>query len=113
MYKIGDIVRCTITGFKDYGIFVKVDEEYDGLIHISEISESFVRNVNDYGDIGEEIYATILAIDEENHHLKLSIKNTNYKVDGKSMEERDSNGFLPLKKHLNFWINEKIKEINK
>ncbi len=112
MYKIGEIVKCTITGFKDYGIFVKVDNNYDGLIHISEISESFVRNVKDYGEIGEEIYATILEIDEEAKHLKLSIKNTNYKVDGKSMKERDLDGFLPLKKHLNIWINEKIKEIN-
>ena len=113
MYKIGDIIKCTITGFKEYGIFVKVDAEYDGLIHISEISSSFVRNVSDYGELGEEIYATILEVDEKSKHLKLSIKNTNYKVDGKSMEERDSNGFLPLKKRLNIWINEKIKEINK
>ncbi len=113
MYKINDIVKCTITGFKEYGIFTKVDNEYDGLIHISEISESFVKNVSDYGDIGEEIYAKILEIDNQNKHLKLSIKNLNYKVDGKAMEERDKTGFLPLKKNLNVWINEKLKEITK
>ena len=87
MYKINDIVKCTITGFKEYGIFVKVDQEYDGLIHISEISSSFVRNVTDYGEIGEEIYALVIAVDESTKHLKLSIKNINYKVDGKSMEK--------------------------
>ena len=113
MYKIGDIVKCTITGFKEYGIFVKIDEEYEGLIHISEISESFVRNVSDYGEIKDIIYAKVIEVDEENKHLKLSIKNLNYKVDGKTMEERDNDGFLPLKKHLNIWINEKVKEINK
>ncbi len=113
MYKKGDIIKCTITGFKEYGIFVKVSPDYDGLIHISEISESFVRNVNDYGEIGETIYASIIDVDEETKHLKLSIKNINYKVDGKSMEERDTNGFLPLKENLNIWINEKINEINK
>ena len=113
MYKKDDIVKCTITGFKDYGIFVKVDDEYDGLIHISEISESFVRNVTDYGEIKEEIYAKVIEVDEKNKHLKLSIKNLNYKVDGKSMEETAKDGFMPLKKHLNIWINEKIKEINK
>ena len=113
MYKKDDVVKCLITGFKEYGIFVKVDELYDGLIHISEISESFVKNVGDYGDVGELIYAKVIDVDEETKHLKLSIKGLNYKVDGKSMEETDKDGFLPLKKHLNVWINEKIKELNK
>ncbi len=110
--KKGDIIKCTITGFKNYGIFVQINEEYNGLIHISEISESFVRNVADYGDYKEEIYARIIGINEKEKHLKLSIKNLNYKVDGKNMEEVAKNGFLPLKEHLNTWVNEKVKEIN-
>ncbi len=113
MYKKGDIVKCTISGFKEYGIFVKVDDNYDGLIHISEISESFVRNVTDYGEIGDTIFALVLEVDEDNNHLKLSIKNLNYKVDGKSMQERDNDGFLPLKNKLNGWITEKLQEIKK
>ena len=113
MYKKGDIIKCVITGFKDYGIFVKVDDEYDGLIHISEISDSFVRNVGDYGDVKEEIYAKVIEVNDEEKHLKLSIKNLNYKVDGMSMEDRDNNGFLPLKEKLNGWVDEKLKEIKK
>ncbi len=113
MYKIGDIVKCEVTGFKEYGIFVKIDEEYNGLIHISEISESFVRNVSDYSEIGEEIFAKIIEIDENSKHIKLTIKDMNYKVDGNNIKEIDKNGFMPLKKNLNVWINEKIKEINK
>ena len=111
MYKIGDIVKCVITGFKEYGIFVKIDNDYSGLIHISEISESFVRNVFDYGELGEEIFAKIIDIDINTKQLKLSIKNLNYKVDGKEINDEDKNGFLPLKKHLNVWINEKIREL--
>ena len=111
MYKKDDIVKCTITGFKDYGIFVKIDDEYDGLIHISEISDGFVKSVPDYGEVGETIYAKVLANDLDNHHLKLSIKNINYKVDGKNIIEVEEHGFLPLKNHLNIWINDKIKEI--
>ena len=61
MYKIGDVVRCIVTGFKEYGIFVKIKDNYNGLIHISEISNSFVHNVSDYAEIGEEIYAKIIA----------------------------------------------------
>lgn len=113
MYKVNDIVKCTISGFKDYEIFVSVDADYDGLIHISEISESFVRNVTDYGEMGEEIFAKIIGIDEKTNQLKLSIKNINYKVDGKDADDEDLNGFLPLKKHLNIWINEKVKDIKR
>lgn len=113
MIKKDDVLKCIITGFKDYGIFVKLAEGYDGLIHISEISESFVKNITDYGDIGEEIYAKVIDVDHELKHVKLTIKNINYKVDGKDIDDEDLNGFLPLKKHLNVWINEKIKEIRK
>lgn len=113
MYKENDIVKCTITGFKDYGIFVNIDNDYNGLIHISEISESFVKNVTDYGEIGDTIYAKIIEIDESIKHIKLSIKNINYKIDGKSIDNTLENGFLPLKNHLNVWVNEKLKEIKK
>ena len=70
MYKKGDIVKCRISGFKDYGIFVSVDDEYNGLIHISEISELFVRNVEDYGEINEIVYAKIIEVDEKSKQLK-------------------------------------------
>ncbi len=113
MYKNGDIVKCKVTGFKEYGIFVNIDNDYNGLIHISEISESFVKSVMDYSEIGEIIYAKVIDVDENIKQLKLSIKNINYKIDGKSIDNTLENGFLPLKNHLNVWVNEKLKEINK
>ena len=113
MFQEGDIVKCTVTGFKEYGIFVKVNLEYMGLIHISEITQSFVHNVEDYAEIGEEIYAKVIEADNKTKHLKLSIKNINYKLDGKEIEESNKDGFRPLKEHLNIWINEKLSEINK
>ena len=113
MFKVGDTVKCTVTGFKEYGIFVKINEEYNGLIHISEISSSFVHNVTDYAEIGEEIFAKVIEADNETKHLKLSIKNINYKLDGKEKEESNKDGFQPLKEHLGIWINEKLREINK
>ena len=112
MFKVGDTVKCTVTGFKEYGIFVKINEECNGLIHISEISNSFVHNVSDYAEIGEEIYAKIIEISNDQKHVKLSIKNINYKLDGKEITESNKSGFLPLKEHLGIWINEKLKEMN-
>lgn len=111
MYKIDDIVECVVTGFKEYGIFVKVNSVFNGLIHISEISESFVRNVVDYAEIGEKIYARVIEIDDINKNLKLSIKNINYKIDGQDINNKDLNGFLPLKNNLDIWVNEKMEEL--
>jgi predicted RNA-binding protein with RPS1 domain len=73
-YKVGKIVEGTVTGIETYGAFVSFDEFYSGLIHISEISEGFVNDVNEFLTIGDIIKTRIIGIDEENNHLKLSIK---------------------------------------
>lgn len=111
--KINDIIEVTVTGIQKYGAFVLIDEKYDGLIHISEISSGYVKNINDYIKIKDKIYAQVVDIDEENNKFKLSIKNIDYRNDGKIINSEDnfSNGFEPLKEHLDLWINEKIKEI--
>ena len=112
-YECGKIVTGCVTGVENYGIFVSLDEYYSGLIHISEISSGYVKNINDYIRIKDKIYAQVVDIDEENNKFKLSIKNIDYRNDGRIINSNDnfSNGFEPLKEHLDLWINEKIKEI--
>ncbi|MEG1150124.1 MAG: S1 RNA-binding domain-containing protein, partial [Bacilli bacterium] len=41
-YNIGDIIKVKVSGIEKYGIFVHVDDLYNGLIHISEISSGFI-----------------------------------------------------------------------
>ena len=72
--KIGDVVFGKVTGIEKYGIFLSLDDNINGLIHISEISNSFVKNVEDYASIGETIKAKVIAIDHNYEKLKLSIK---------------------------------------
>ena len=111
--KINDIVEAVVTGIQKYGVFVLVDDKYDGLIHISEISSGYVKNINDYVKIKDKIYAQVVDIDKENNKFKLSIKIIDYRNDGRILNDSRnySNGFEPLKDHLDLWINEKIKEI--
>ena len=52
-YKPGDIVTAKVTGISEYGIFVLLEDNTTGLIHISEISSSFVRNISDYVELNE------------------------------------------------------------
>ena len=112
-FKTGSIVKCQVTGIEKYGAFVSIDNEYTGLIHISEVSNDFVKDINTFMEVGEIIYCQILEVDEENKHLKLSIKNINYKSNNQSKIKESRLGFLPLKYKLDGWIKDKISEINK
>ena len=113
-YKKGKIVRGTVTGIESYGVFVSCDEYYSGLIHISEISHGFVKNVADYVNIGDVISVEILDVDESLGQLKLSIKNIEYKknkVYKRQKIKETSLGFSTLAYHLPIWIEENVKKI--
>ncbi len=112
-YKKGRVVRGTVTGIENYGIFVSFDEFYSGLIHISEISHGFVKDINSFVKIGETIYVEILEVDEESCHLKLSIKNIVYKVKRKENKKKiveTKHGFRTLAYKLPFWIDQSLKK---
>lgn len=112
-YKKGDIIKGQVTGIENYGIFINVDAYYDGLIHISEISSDYVREIKDYVNIGETIYVKILDVDEKNLQIKLSIKDIDYKIKRKPNRVVESkNGFKPLAKALPKWVSDKLKEID-
>ena len=103
--KKGDSVKGKVTGIENYGIFLLMDDGYTGLIHISEISEKFVRNVSDYVEVDDVIFAKVIEVDEENKRYKLTIKNYDYR-EGKDNENIDVNGFTPLAESLPRWIEE-------
>ena len=109
-----DVIKVTVTGVQKYGAFVNTkDEDYDGLIHISEISYGYVKNVNDYLKVGDTVYAEVVDVNNDEKELKLSIKDIDYKKDGTRLKRmaETKEGFTPLKDNLEIWINKKIKEI--
>ncbi len=112
-YKNKQVVLGCVTGIEKYGIFVSLDEYYSGLIHISEVSNFFVQNLNDYVQVGETIRVRILEVDDENFQVKLSIKNLDYRITkrGKTKIKETESGFTTLKNNLDRWILEKEKEI--
>lgn len=110
-YKIGSIINTIVTGITEYGVFVKIDEEYTGLIHISEISEKFVRDPHQFVNEGETIFVEIIDIDKESNQLKLSIKNIQYRKNGARKKKivETEHGFNTLFSKLPFWIDENLK----
>ena len=114
-YNVGEIVTGCVTGIEKYGVFVGLDEYYSGLIHISEISDDYVRNIHDYVKIGETIKAKVIEENAKTHHVKLSIKNIEYRISRKNCRRiiETPQGFSTIKKELNVWIDKKINEITK
>lgn len=113
-YKKGNIVKGTVSGVTEYGIFVKLDENYSGLIHISEISSKYVKNPKMFADVEDVINVEILDVDENNSQMKLSIKNIEYKEKIPKRKKKiveTKHGFNTLAYKLPFWIEENLKTI--
>lgn len=111
-YKVGDEIEGTVTGITDYGIFLSFDKNSSGLIHISEISHFFVKDIHEYAKINDKMKAVIISIEDKNHY-KLSIKD-NEKIPEKIADkEATKKEFASLSKNLEFWIDETTKKIKK
>ncbi|UCB44985.1 MAG: 30S ribosomal protein S1 [Spirochaetota bacterium] len=70
----GSVITGNVTNITDFGIFVKVDEEIEGLIHLSQISNERIEDPCSLYKVGDEVKAIILEIDEEKKKVTLSIK---------------------------------------
>lgn len=69
---VGDIVEGVVTGLAKFGVFVKISDTEKGLVHISELSNSYVKKVEDVVSEGDTVTVKVLSID--NGRLNLSIK---------------------------------------
>ncbi len=107
-YYKDEIVDGLVTGIEKYGIFIGLDEYYSGLIHISEISDGYVRDINNFVNIGETIKVRVLDSDDDTFHVKLSIKNLDYRTKRRNTKIMETGtGFEILRNNLNKWIEER------
>lgn len=67
-------VRGVVSGITQFGVFIKLDDEVEGLVHISEVSRNRVENLNDHFKPGQPVEAVVLDVDIQKKRLSLSIK---------------------------------------
>jgi small subunit ribosomal protein S1 len=93
-YKIGDLVNGKVTKLASFGAFVQLQDDIDGLVHISQLSENHVAKVKDILKVGQEVEARVIKVDKVERRIGLSIKAANY-----SEEElrRESEAFDTLR----------------
>ena len=81
VYKVGDLVTGKVTKLASFGAFVGLENEMDGLVHISQISEERVEKIKDTLEIDQEVTARVIKIDKSDRRIGLSIKAAEYDED--------------------------------
>ncbi len=84
-YTTGVVVTGKVTGIQDYGAFVALDAETQGLVHISEITNGYVKDIHDFLKVGDTVEVKVLSIDEEHRKMSLSLK---------AAKKKNKDGFL-------------------
>jgi len=77
-FRIGDVVKGTVSKITSFGAFVELQDHIDGLVHISQISEERIDKVKDVLKIDDVVTARVIKIDREERRIGLSIKAANY-----------------------------------
>ncbi|GAA0464928.1 S1 domain-containing post-transcriptional regulator GSP13 [Alkalibacillus silvisoli] len=112
----GQVVDGKVTGIQPYGAFVEIGENQQGLVHISEITHGFVKDINNHLSVGEEVKVKVINVDEGNGKFSLSIRATEKKPSVQSkpkskpqqkqaiQHNNEDDGFNILKDKLEEWI---------
>lgn len=73
-YKVNDITTGIVVSIKNYGVFLSFEKAYIGLLHISEISNNFVNDINKYFALGDKVEVIVKKVDSKTKFLSVSIK---------------------------------------
>ena len=74
--EVGTIVEGKVTGITNFGAFVDLNGGETGLVHISEVADTYVKDVNNYLKVNENVRVKVISIDEDGK-IGLSIKQLN------------------------------------
>lgn len=115
-YQAGDKVSGKVTGIQPYGAFVALDDQTQGLVHISEITHGYVKEVSEYLAVGQEVDVKVLDVDDKSKKISLSIRALQEQPPAaqksekprqslqSQVNEKDSEGFNSLKDKMQEWI---------
>ncbi|MBL4885429.1 MAG: polyribonucleotide nucleotidyltransferase, partial [Planctomycetaceae bacterium] len=94
--KVGRVYKGKVIAIKDFGAFIEIAPGKDGLCHISELSDGFVKNVGDVCKMGDILEVKVIAVDDQNR-VKLSrkalLESTEEKPSEKSDDSEEDLGF--------------------
>ena len=77
-FNVGDMVKGTVAKIAAFGAFIQLEDEVDGLVHISQLSEEHVTKVKEVVNVGDEVEARVIKVDKAERRIGLSIKAASY-----------------------------------
>ena len=72
--KSGMVLTGTVRNVIDFGVFVDIGVHQDGLVHISQVSDKFIRHPSEVVAVGDVVKVVVLEVDEKKHRISLSMK---------------------------------------
>ena len=79
--KVGMSLAGTVRNVVDFGAFVDIGVKQDGLVHLSEMSDKYIKNPMELVQVGDTVNVTIISIDKERQRIGLSMKKSRSKND--------------------------------
>ncbi len=71
--ELNSVVEGTVTGIVSFGAFVDIGVEKNGLIHISNISDEYIKDINEFLKVGQKVKVQIINIDKKLGRISLKI----------------------------------------
>lgn len=93
-FKVGDMVSGQVAKIASFGAFVNLQDDIDGLIHISQLSEDHVEKVKDVLKVGDDVEARVIKVDKVERRIGLSVKAVEYSAE---QLQKESQSFETLK----------------
>jgi len=94
-FRIGDLVKGTVSKLANFGAFIQLQDDIDGLVHISQISEDHVERVKDVLKVGQEVEARVIKVDKAERRIGLSIKAAHYNEEALRRESEALDSLRP------------------
>lgn len=89
-YEVGDVTKGTITGIVDFGVFVKIEEGLEGLVHISELDWSLVEDPKKLFAVGDEVDVKVIEVKDGKVSLSIkALKENPWQTVGKKYKKGD------------------------
>jgi small subunit ribosomal protein S1 len=93
-FKVGDVVKGRVAKIASFGAFVELEDDIDGLVHISQLSEDHVNRVKDVLNVGDEVEARVIKVDKVERRIGLSVKAMTY---NEEQVKKESQAFEALR----------------
>ena len=85
--KAGDTVEGVVKRIVDFGAFVEIEEGVEGLVHISQIANRHIGTPDEVLEVGQQVTAKVLSVDENEQRISLSIKEVELEKEQGDIEE--------------------------